>query len=202
MPSYTVTVAREADTFTAVVPSVPGAHTYSRSLPGLVRSVREVIVLMADLPDDTTPGLTFTGDDELARELTQLIRRRDDRGDISIFVAVVVFAILAAIGLIADGSTKLRDAEQTTNAAQEAARAAGQALQPAAVEGHDDGVDPAAGVSAARAYLAQAGISGTVSVNGSTITITTEKTWHPQFLVMLGSRPVTGHATVNTIRTP
>jgi len=38
--SYTVHVTREGDIWLADVPSVPGAHTFARSLEGLARSVR------------------------------------------------------------------------------------------------------------------------------------------------------------------
>ncbi|PZS15523.1 MAG: hypothetical protein DLM57_12460 [Pseudonocardiales bacterium] len=50
--SYEVVVTREDDAWLADVPSVPGAHTYARSLPSLFASAREVIVLMDDLDDD------------------------------------------------------------------------------------------------------------------------------------------------------
>jgi predicted RNase H-like HicB family nuclease len=49
---YRVNVTRERDAWLADVPDVPGAHTFARSLSALQRSVREVIVLMTDRPDD------------------------------------------------------------------------------------------------------------------------------------------------------
>ena len=49
---YWVNVTRERDAWLADVPDVPGAHTFARSLSALQRSVREVIVLMTDRPDD------------------------------------------------------------------------------------------------------------------------------------------------------
>jgi predicted RNase H-like HicB family nuclease len=51
-PVYRVNVTRERDAWLADVPDVPGAHTFARSLSALQRSVREVIVLMTDRPDD------------------------------------------------------------------------------------------------------------------------------------------------------
>ena len=51
-PVYRVTVTRERDAWLADVRDVPGAHTFARSLSALQRSVREVIVLMTDRPDD------------------------------------------------------------------------------------------------------------------------------------------------------
>jgi len=58
--SYEVIVTREDGAWLADVPTVPGAHTFARSLSGLAKSVREVIILMADLADDVRPELTFT----------------------------------------------------------------------------------------------------------------------------------------------
>jgi hypothetical protein len=49
---YRVNVTRERDAWLADVPDVAGAHTFARSLSALQRSVREVIVLMTDRPDD------------------------------------------------------------------------------------------------------------------------------------------------------
>lgn len=76
--SYDVTVTREDGSWLADVHSVPGAHTFARSLAGLVESVREVIVLMADLPDDAQPDVTLTFDvsDPLVIEAAALGRAR------------------------------------------------------------------------------------------------------------------------------
>jgi predicted RNase H-like HicB family nuclease len=57
--SYTVLVTRDGDNWLADVPSVPGAHTFARSLVGLAKSVREVVVLMDDLPDVAAVELDF-----------------------------------------------------------------------------------------------------------------------------------------------
>jgi len=57
---YEVVVTREDGVWLGDVPSVPGAHTFARSLAGLVEAVREVIVLMDDLPDDAKPTVTFS----------------------------------------------------------------------------------------------------------------------------------------------
>lgn len=76
--SYDVIVTREDGAWLADVPSVPGAHTFARSLAGLVESVREVIVLMADLPDDDQPNVSLTFDvaDPLIGEAAELGRTR------------------------------------------------------------------------------------------------------------------------------
>lgn len=53
--TYNVVVTREDGNWLADVPSVPGSHTFARSLDGLMESIREVIVLMDDLDDDAVP---------------------------------------------------------------------------------------------------------------------------------------------------
>lgn len=67
---YRVVVTRENGSWLADVPDLDGAHTFARTLTGLVRSVREVIVLAADLPDEAMPGLPLrfefqTGDPDV-----------------------------------------------------------------------------------------------------------------------------------------
>jgi hypothetical protein len=76
--SYEVIVTREDGSWLADVPAVPGAHTIARSLSGLAKSVREVIILMADLNDDVAPELTFTYQvsDEVLQEAVAVGRAR------------------------------------------------------------------------------------------------------------------------------
>jgi predicted RNase H-like HicB family nuclease len=78
--TYQVIVTREGDQWLADVPDVPGAHTFANSLDGLRRAVREVIVLMDDLPDDAQPDVTFTFDveDETVQAAVEVARRRDE----------------------------------------------------------------------------------------------------------------------------
>jgi hypothetical protein len=55
--TYLVVVTREGEDWLADVPELTGAHTFAHSLSGLDRSVHEVIVLAADLPDDAINDL-------------------------------------------------------------------------------------------------------------------------------------------------
>lgn len=121
--------------------------------------------------------------------------RSRDSGSISLFVIVICFAMFAAIGLVVDGSTRLRAASHATTSAQEAARAAGQALSGSAIKGQQGTVDPSLGAAAAQSYLAQAGVRGTVSITGGTITVTTDQSWRPTFLGAFGIGGSTLHGT-------
>jgi len=77
--TYKVVITREDGAWLADVPDVPGAHTYARSLPGLMAAVREVIVLMDDLADDEVPDveLRYDVDDPDLVQALSLAAERD-----------------------------------------------------------------------------------------------------------------------------
>lgn len=118
----------------------------------------------------------------------------------AVLVATLVPALLALCGLIYDGSTKAEAGRTASLAAAEAARAAGQHLSGAAIQGQLAAVDPSAGAVAARSYLAVAGVTGTVRVTGSTITVTTSVPWKPTFNTYLPGDVLTGTATAGSHR--
>jgi hypothetical protein len=129
-------------------------------------------------------------------------RRRGDEGAVSLFVIVLAVALLAAVGLVVDGGGKIRALERADEAAREAARAGTQMLDvPAAVRGERVEVDPAAAGRAARTYLAAAGVEGTVSVSGATVTVSTRIVYRPVFLGLVGvdPMPVTGEASATPV---
>ncbi|MEU6284938.1 Tad domain-containing protein [Streptomyces sp. NPDC047028] len=122
---------------------------------------------------------------------------RDDRGGVTVFVAVCVIALIGIIGVAVDGGSKMRATERADYIAGEAARAGGQAINPAdAISGTAIVVDPQAATAAAKAYLHSAGATGTVSVSGDgkTLTVTVTGTYDTKFLPVVGinSLPVTG----------
>ncbi|MEV5582674.1 hypothetical protein AB0L39_29445 [Streptomyces parvus] len=98
-------------------------------------------------------------------------RLRADDGGVVVFVAICTVALLGLIGIILEGEGKMRATERADAVAMEAARAGGQALDPAgAVTGTRVRADPAA----ATAYLSSAGVSGQVSASadGRKLTVT------------------------------
>jgi Flp pilus assembly protein TadG len=124
--------------------------------------------------------------------------RGDDRGGVTVFVAVAVFALIGIIGVAVDGGSKMRATERADYIAGEAARAGGQAIDPAdAINGTAITVDPQAAAAAAQAYLSSAGATGTVSVSGDgkTLNVTVTGSYDTKFLsvVGIGSLSVTGH---------
>jgi len=127
-----------------------------------------------------------------------------ERGGVTVFVAVCVVALLGIIGIAIDGGGKMRATERADHIAGEAARAGGQAIDPAkAISGEAVIVDPQDAVAAAQAYLSSVGATGTVSVSGEgrTLTVNVSGSYATRFLpvVGIGSMPVTGHGTATLL---
>lgn len=129
---------------------------------------------------------------------------RADRGGVTVFVAICVLGLIGIIGVAVDGGAKMAATERADYVAGEAARAGGQAIDPAkAVTGKAIVTDPQDAAAAAQAYLRSAGASGTVSVSGDgkNVTVTVNGSSDTTFLsaVGIGSLPVTGHATATLL---
>lgn len=119
-----------------------------------------------------------------------------DQGRISAFVVTVLMAILALAGLTLDGGLALADKVRANDQAEAAARAGAQALDLAAyrVTGTVR-LLPTQAAAAARAYLARAGQTGTVTVTGDTVTVTVTATHRTQLLTLVGIPALTVHGT-------
>ncbi|MDR7278858.1 pilus assembly protein TadG-related protein [Catenuloplanes atrovinosus] len=84
-----------------------------------------------------------------------------DRGRVSIFLAIALFAVLVMIGLSFDAAGRLRTQQRADNLAAEAARAGGQQIDVAqAMSAGLKVVDMAAAADAAVDYLDRAGVEG------------------------------------------
>jgi Flp pilus assembly protein TadG len=123
--------------------------------------------------------------------------RLDDRGGFTVFVAACVIALIGIIGVAVDGGSKMRATERADYIAGEAARAGGQAIDPAeAISGTAIVVDVQDATAAAQSYLRSAGATGTVSVSGDgkTLTVSVTGSYDTKFLsvVGIGSLSVTG----------
>ena len=120
-----------------------------------------------------------------------------DAGSVTVFVAITVLGILILCGLVVDGGAKLRAVQHADRVATEAARAAGQAADPAALAGGEAHVDRQAAVDAATAFLAAAGATGsaTVSADGTAVEVSVTTTAPTVFLGLMGipAFTVTGH---------
>ena len=116
---------------------------------------------------------------------------RNEHGQsISLFVLVIMGALIMTTGLVIDGGQKVAATSRAESAAAGASRAAGNA---AATE-QLGGADPAsAAVLAAKTYLAgQPGIMGTVTISNGFVTITTNAELPTIFISVIGIDSVSG----------
>jgi Flp pilus assembly protein TadG len=122
---------------------------------------------------------------------------------VTLFMVLVTLALMLAVGLVVDGAHKIQALQRADAAAEEAARAAGQAIQPAvSVRGQAPRADTARAAAAAREYLAAAGVAGTVDVRGDVIEVTTISSRPTVFLaaIGIGSVSATGSAQARLVR--
>ncbi|MET8213689.1 hypothetical protein ABZT51_49170 [Streptomyces sp. NPDC005373] len=126
--------------------------------------------------------------------------RFDDRGGISIFVAIVAGPLILLAGLLTvDAFGALRARENADALAIEAARAAQQAVDlDAAIPSQGVRVDPDAATAAARTYLARAGATGTVRIGagGRRITVTVTGSYRGKFYPHTFTHHVSSTATL------
>jgi Flp pilus assembly protein TadG len=137
----------------------------------------------------------------LRNRLAALRARRED-GSMSLFFAVTTVGLLMVMGLLVDGGGALNASNCAESLAQEAARTAGQQLDPAqAIEGTAITIDPDAAQAAAQDYLAAAGVQGDVQItdDGQTMTVTVHDTYTTYFAQLIGKGTinVTGTATAH-----
>ena len=129
--------------------------------------------------------------------LRHRLRHEDrDAGSVTVFVAVTMLGLLVLCGLVVDGGAKLRATQQADRIAAEAARAAGQAVDPAALVAGDVTIDRAAALESAEGYLAAEGVTGNVALSpdGTAIDVDVVVTAPSVFLGLVGieSFSVTG----------
>ena len=128
----------------------------------------------------------------------------DERGSISIWLAVSSFVMMVLVGLTVDLGGQVHAKQRAHAIAAEAARTGGEQVQAApAIKGEYVAVDTVAARNASEDYLAAAGVTGTVTVTGGdTITVNVTDTYSPKFLsfIGIGNLTVTSHASARLIR--
>ena len=139
----------------------------------------------------------------VTRTLDRTVGR--DAGSVTLFFVVAALALFAMVGLVVDGGTKVRAAQQAGALAEEAARAGGQAISlPGAVRGDSVIAEPQQAAAAARHYLAENDLTGTVVIaeGGRGIAVHVSVTRPTVFLGMVGidSMTVQGHAQARLVR--
>ena len=98
--------------------------------------------------------------------------KRDERGSASIWaILVIAGAFTVLLGLVVDGGRVIDQRVAASRAAAQAARAGADALSAASVRNGSDAIDAEAARARAQTYLRDAGMDGTVSVAGGTVTV-------------------------------
>lgn len=83
---YRVVVTREDTSWLADVPELEGVHTFANTLRKLDESVREAVVMAADLPDEAMPDLELDyeyhlGDQAVDVQVRELRQARQELAD-------------------------------------------------------------------------------------------------------------------------
>lgn len=113
--------------------------------------------------------------------------KRDERGSASIWaILVIAGAFTVLLGLVVDGGRVIDERVAASRAAAQAARAGADALSAASVRNGSDAVDTETARARAQSYLRDAGMDGTVSVAGDTVTVTVTGRSTNQILGVIG----------------
>jgi Flp pilus assembly protein TadG len=132
--------------------------------------------------------------------------RRDERGSISVWGVLIVTAFTLVVGISVDLVGQIAAKERAADIAAQASRVAGEQADANTLMAGTGTVtvSPQRARQAALAYIAGAGMSGTVTIEagGTQLAITTTATYRPIFLTSIGIGPltVTGTSTARLIR--
>jgi Flp pilus assembly protein TadG len=124
--------------------------------------------------------------------------RPGDRGYVTLFTAGVALGVVSVIGLVLDGGRALRAQSDSFGAAAAAARAGAQELDPVASVNGEVRLDDVQAKVAAQEFLAARGLSGTVSVSDTRITVTVTR--QVDFAVLPGGATLDATATSRVTR--
>ncbi len=120
------------------------------------------------------------------------MRRRGEQGQLTLFVSLVMVALLVLAGLVVDGGFVLAARRRAIDEANGAARAGAQALASSDYRTTGEVVlDPGAATAAAQGYLGATGHSGTVEVEGGQVVVTLSFDQPTSLLAIIGIDSVT-----------
>jgi len=112
---------------------------------------------------------------------------RSERGSASIWsILIIAGAFTALLGLVVDGGRVIDARVAASRAAAQAARAGADELSSASVRDGHTTINADAARARAERYLQDAGLNGTVVVNGQTVTVTVTGTSQTEILGVIG----------------
>lgn len=126
-----------------------------------------------------------------------------ERGSVSLWAVLAAFCMIIIVGIAVDLGGQAVAEQQARSVAFEAARSGGQQVNLDQVaRGGQAQTDPAQAATAANTYLANAGVSGSVTVTADTVTVTVTGSYQCSFLSIIGinSLPVRGTASAEMLR--
>lgn len=125
-------------------------------------------------------------------------RTGGDSGQVTAFATVMTIALLLVAGLVLDAGLALSVKVRALDVAQSAARAGAQELDLVKYRTSNVAeLDPNRAASAARAWLASAGFTGSASATTQTVTVTVHGTSRTQLLQLVGVRQLHVSASAN-----
>lgn len=129
-----------------------------------------------------------------------MIRRATgDRGSMTAFVAIIAVALVMVAGMVYDGGQVISATTQARSDASKAARAGAQEVDLTTLRSTGETVlDPTAAEASAHAYLAEAGATGTVTVDGPNVTVTVTIN-QPMHILPLPDRTVVAAETATAL---
>ena len=132
-------------------------------------------------------------------------RSRDERGSVTLWALLATIVFTLIVGISVDLNGQIRAKQRATDVAAQAVRVAGQRVNPTTLMSGPPvaTIDASLAKTAAQQVIAQAGMTGTVTITGGVrITVTTTARYEPLFLSTLGigALTVTGDATGRLVR--
>jgi len=115
------------------------------------------------------------------------VRTRNERGSASIWaILVIAGAFTILLGLVVDGGRVIDARIAASRAAAQSARVGADALSAASVRNGNNAIEVDAAKARAQKYLHDAGMTGSVSVTGQTVSVTVTGSSETQILGVIG----------------
>lgn len=121
--------------------------------------------------------------------------RSDEQGSITPMFVMIVPTLVLIVGLVVDGAGKIQANDQAQMIASGASRSAANALSGQVVLDGGLVIDTQRARQAALDYIAAAGMTGTVTVNGDQIQVTVQTEYTTKFVSAIGITTLPAEAT-------